>query len=127
MITAEGEKGESLFPSSDKFDTDVHNGSKDGSGTFNYRMLFPVMIPSRLPRLKVQVWDQDLFSADTFIGEANVNMSTFFSQVRARAVCGAWAWRARSRASTVYTVAPPFPRRLWTTGSAWTAGARGSR
>lgn len=32
--------------------TDVHYGSKDGRGVFNYRFLFDVQTPCEFPRLK---------------------------------------------------------------------------
>ena len=71
--------------------TDVHYRSMDGEGNFNWRMVFPfdylppekVMVIKKKqhfyslnktevhvpPRLTLQVWDNDLFSPDDFIGE----------------------------------------------------------
>ena len=33
-------------------ETDVHHGSKDGRGVFNYRLKFTLVHPSEFPRLK---------------------------------------------------------------------------
>ena len=71
--------------------TDVHYRSMDGEGNFNWRFVFPfeylppeqvVVIKKKQhfyslsktevhvhPRLTMQVWDNDLFSPDDFIGE----------------------------------------------------------
>ena len=70
--------------------TDVHYRSLDGEGNFNWRLLFPfeylpqekVMVVKKKehfysldtterrlpPRLTIQVWDNDLFNPDDFIG-----------------------------------------------------------
>ena len=70
--------------------TDVHYRSLDGEGNFNWRLLFPfeylpqekVMVVRKKehfysldtterrlpPRLTIQVWDNDLFNPDDFIG-----------------------------------------------------------
>lgn len=47
--------------------TDVHNGSKDGHGSFNYRLKFPFELPGE-PRLKLQVYDNMLVGASELIG-----------------------------------------------------------
>lgn len=37
--------------------TDVHYGSKDGRGVFNYRFKFDISIPCEFPRLKFSLYD----------------------------------------------------------------------
>lgn len=34
-------------------ETDVHNGSEDGHGEFNWRMKFPLIVPCNFPRLRI--------------------------------------------------------------------------
>lgn len=34
-------------------ETDVHNGSEDGNGQFNWRMTFPLILPTKFPRLRL--------------------------------------------------------------------------
>lgn len=75
----------------DKQDTDVHYHSLTGEGNFNWRFVFPfdyLMAEEKIviskkesmfswdeteykipPRLTLQVWDADHFSADDFLGE----------------------------------------------------------
>lgn len=75
----------------DKQDTDVHYHSLTGEGNFNWRFVFPfdylvaeekIVISKKEsmfswdeteykipPRLTLQVWDADHFSADDFLGE----------------------------------------------------------
>lgn len=53
--------------------TDVHYGSKDGRGVFNYRFLFDVSTPCEFPRLKFQIYDYGLLSNES-IGESILNL-----------------------------------------------------
>ena len=55
LETMHGDKTEGYFPKRNVFSTDVDRGSKDGSGAFNWRMKFDCKIPSKLPRLKLQL------------------------------------------------------------------------
>lgn len=74
----------------DKQDTDVHYHSLTGEGNFNWRYVYPfdyLMAEEKIviskkesmfawdeteykipPRLNIQVWDADHFSADDFLG-----------------------------------------------------------
>lgn len=78
----------------DKQDTDVHYHSLTGEGNFNWRFVFPfdyLMAEEKIviskkesmfswdeteykipPRLTLQVWDADHFSADDFLGEDEI-------------------------------------------------------
>jgi len=60
--------------------TDVHWRSEDGKGSFNFRMKFPLQIPTPTPRLKIQVWDKDILNPNDAICEANLNLKTFFNK-----------------------------------------------
>lgn len=82
----------------DKQDTDVHYHSLTGEGNFNWRFVFPfdylvaeekIVISKKEsmfswdeteykipPRLTLQVWDADHFSADDFLGEDHRKKST---------------------------------------------------
>ena len=60
---------------SERQDTDSHWNSKDGTGSFNWRMKFPITLPHPNPRLKLQIWDKDLISSNDIICEAILNLS----------------------------------------------------
>ncbi|XP_041370601.1 myoferlin-like isoform X3 [Gigantopelta aegis] len=77
--------------------TDVHYRSLDGTGNFNWRMVFPIdylpaeqtMVHKRKehfwslddtelffsPLLMVQIWDNDNFSPDDFLGTCELNLN----------------------------------------------------
>lgn len=83
----------------DKQDTDVHYHSLTGEGNFNWRFVFPfdyLMAEEKIviskkesmfswdeteykipPRLTMQVWDADHFSADDFLGEDKKTIMVF--------------------------------------------------
>lgn len=71
--------------------TDIHYRSMDGEGNFNWRFVFPfeylvaeqsIVVKKKAhfwsldstelhvpPKISLQIWDNDLFSSDDFIGE----------------------------------------------------------
>ena len=61
--------------------TDLHFRSQDGCGSFNWRMKFPISLPKQrlaeYPRLKLQIWDKDLFSPNDFIAEGVIELRDF--------------------------------------------------
>ncbi|KAL3317880.1 hypothetical protein Ciccas_003457 [Cichlidogyrus casuarinus] len=89
--------------------TDVHYRSLDGDGNFNWRFIFPFQfIPAeneitfkkkdsifsldateiRLPPiLIVQVWDNDKFSADDFLGTLELNLSELVTPAKQSKKC----------------------------------------
>lgn len=90
--------------------TDVHYRSLDGTGNFNWRFLFPFLyIPAekvmvvrkkahvwsldireqRLPpKFIVQIWDNDLFSPDDFLGQLELNLSKLPRPAKNARNCG---------------------------------------
>ena len=65
-----------------KKETDVHNGSTDGNGQFNWRMKFPLVIPCPFPRLKFSVFDFNVFSSDDSIGECTISFMKLFKKLK---------------------------------------------
>ena len=59
------------------YETDVHNGSKNGWGVFNWRMKFNFRTPSAFPRMKVAVYDFSAFGTNENIGEATISLKRF--------------------------------------------------
>lgn len=79
--------------------TDIHFRSLNGEGNFNWRMIFDfkysvgedMMVTTRKknvlekfdtlvkmpPVLNLQIWDNDSFSADDFLGTMSINLSHF--------------------------------------------------
>ena len=67
----------------EKMYTDTHPFST-GDAHFNWRMVWPVFLPEKQPRLFIQVWDWDLIGADDAIGEAQLNMKKLFDKALRR-------------------------------------------
>ncbi|EAR93381.2 C2 domain protein (macronuclear) [Tetrahymena thermophila SB210] len=55
-------------------ETDVHFGSENGNGVFNYRMVFPLVIPCSFPRLRLQVSDFSTVGSNESLGETVITL-----------------------------------------------------
>ncbi|KAK2145131.1 hypothetical protein LSH36_700g01069 [Paralvinella palmiformis] len=93
----------------DKQETDVHYRSLDGEGNFNWRFVFPFdYIPAEEciairkkehfwsldqterklpPNLQIQVWDNDKFSADDFLGTLELNLNNMPTPTKKSSKC----------------------------------------
>jgi len=60
--------------------TDTHLRSKKGKGSWNWRFKFPLQIPLKQPRISLQIWDMDFFSANDSICEAYLSMKNLFKK-----------------------------------------------
>jgi len=66
--------------------TDVHYRSKTKKGSFNWRMAWPLQLSlasKSFPRLRLQVWDKDLFAPDDSIGETTLRLDNLCKRVLA--------------------------------------------
>jgi len=43
-------------------------------------MVWPVELPCKQPRLKLQIWDKDILTPDDVIAEAVINLKSFFAK-----------------------------------------------
>ncbi|CAD8189110.1 unnamed protein product [Paramecium pentaurelia] len=62
-------------------ETDVHNGSENGDGSFSYRMRFPLVIPCPFPRLKMTVYDFSPFGSNESLGEATMSLKPIIKRL----------------------------------------------
>ena len=53
--------------------TDTHYRSQSGNGSFNWRMVWDVVLPLSDSSVSFQVWDKDFFSPDDFIAEGTIS------------------------------------------------------
>ncbi|XP_062379458.1 otoferlin-like [Sardina pilchardus] len=111
-----GEKSSDIFvrgwlkgQQEDKQDTDVHYHSLTGEGNFNWRFVYPfdyLMAEEKIviskkesmfawdeteykipPRLNIQVWDADHFSADDFLGAIELDLNRFVRGAKTAKQC----------------------------------------
>lgn len=62
--------------------TDVAWISASGNAEWNYRMVWPVTLPAKVPRLKLQLWDENITSENEAIGECIYNLKPFFDRAQ---------------------------------------------
>jgi hypothetical protein len=70
---------------SDYQETDIHWRAKKGKGSFNWRMKFPIVLGHKQPNTKtpyfhIQGWDKDVFTANDAIGEAMLDLGSYFQK-----------------------------------------------
>ncbi|KAF8819861.1 ferlin family protein [Cardiosporidium cionae] len=65
-------------------ETDTHYNSKDGTGIFNWRFIYPVKIPTHNSILKIQIWNYALLFSNEPIGEANFDLHSDLLKARQR-------------------------------------------
>eukprot|EP00003_Mantamonas_plastica_P026739 TRINITY_DN5575_c0_g1_i4.p1 TRINITY_DN5575_c0_g1~~TRINITY_DN5575_c0_g1_i4.p1 ORF type:complete len:218 (-),score=61.37 TRINITY_DN5575_c0_g1_i4:99-752(-) len=58
--------------------TDTHWKSKDEGGLFNYRIKLNQNLPTKVPRMLIQVWDADVGSSNEMIGQVTWNLAKYF-------------------------------------------------
>ena len=64
-----------------KKSTDIHFRCKDGRPAWNYRIKLPVTLPLKDPlhaQLSIQLWDFDVLTSNTLIGERNFDLYGWF-------------------------------------------------
>jgi len=65
--------------------TDTHWRSEDGEGAFNWRIVYPLVLPMATPpRLKLAVWDRDMLKPSDAIAEAVLNLRPLFKKAQKR-------------------------------------------
>eukprot|EP00744_Colponema_vietnamica_P005269 GILI01007734.1.p1 GENE.GILI01007734.1~~GILI01007734.1.p1 ORF type:complete len:1327 (-),score=328.72 GILI01007734.1:207-4187(-) len=72
-----GQDGEDIIQK-----TDVHRDSRNGKAQFNWRMIFNILVPSKAPRLKVQIWNANLLTADEPLSEAVIDMKSIYKKLK---------------------------------------------
>lgn len=114
-------KGWLLGPSADNQSTDVHYRSLTGEGNFNWRFIFQfdylaaeekMVIKKKEsafsideteykvpPRLNLQVWDADHFSADDFLGSLSLDLNRFPRGAKTSKKCSIDSFRAMNKMS----------------------------
>eukprot|EP01006_Ploeotia_vitrea_P045078 TRINITY_DN66894_c5_g6_i1.p1 TRINITY_DN66894_c5_g6~~TRINITY_DN66894_c5_g6_i1.p1 ORF type:complete len:1357 (-),score=756.79 TRINITY_DN66894_c5_g6_i1:54-4124(-) len=61
-------------------ETDVAWYSSGGEAEWNYRMVYRVTLPCKVPRMKISIWDENITSSDESIGEVLYNLKPFFDK-----------------------------------------------
>mmetsp|Transcript_7866 Transcript_7866/g.1032 ORF Transcript_7866/g.1032 Transcript_7866/m.1032 type:complete len:87 (+) Transcript_7866:3858-4118(+) len=59
-------------------ETDVHNGSENGNGEFNWRMKFDFTLPSPFARLRIVAYNFSTFGTDDLLSEEIMDLRKYF-------------------------------------------------
>ena len=59
--------------------TDVAWNASGGQAEWNYRMVWRLSLPSKMPRIKLAMWHETVMSDDKLIGECLYNLTPFFA------------------------------------------------
>ena len=62
-------------------ETDVHAGSEDGHGIFNWRMKFNFELPCNFARIRIVSYDFSTFGTDEMISEVVLDLARYFRRV----------------------------------------------
>jgi hypothetical protein len=66
---------------SESKETDVHCGSEDGNGIFNWRMKFDFELPCNFARIRMVAYDFSTFGTDEMISEVVLDLARYFRRV----------------------------------------------
>ncbi|KAA6376212.1 MAG: hypothetical protein EZS28_028263 [Streblomastix strix] len=69
-----------LDKSGNKQESDVHWRSTNGTGNFNYRMIYALILPSKVPRFCLQVWDKNKIHSNASIADAVLHLGGIFKK-----------------------------------------------
>ena len=63
-----------------RMETDTHWRAKDGKASWNWRLKFPCTLTDSMKyqRLTLQLWDKDILTSDYMIGDATLNLDSWF-------------------------------------------------
>jgi len=62
--------------------TDTHFRAQGGTGSFNWRMVWPITLPMENPTITFQIWDKDYFSPNDFISECTFDFAEQAKEAR---------------------------------------------
>ena len=60
--------------------------AKKGLGSWNWRFKFPVTVPTKVPRIHIQMWDRDVVKWSDCISETVIGLRDLFKLARFKKV-----------------------------------------